>query len=95
MKKKEGRAGGGRAGNGGEEAAAGEPLLFVDAIEGDFARLLLGVEAFDVPTRLLPKEARAGSWLRLSLQVTEPPPDEGAAIRTRLGRGDDGGDIKL
>jgi hypothetical protein len=73
----------------------GRELLFVDAIEGEYTRLLLGVEAFDVPTRLLPKGAREGSWLSLSLRLTKPPPDEAAAIRRRLGRGDDGGDIKL
>jgi hypothetical protein len=77
------------------KAASTKDLLFVDAIEDEYARLLLGVEAFDVPTRLLPKGAKEGTWLRLTMRLTVPPPDEGAAIRRRLGRGDDGRDIKL
>jgi len=91
MTRRGGPATGGAAGN----AVSRGGLLFVDAIEDKYARLLLGVEAFDVPTRLLPKGAKEGTWLRLSLRPTAPPPDEGAAIRRRLGRGDDGGDIKL
>lgn len=72
-------------------------LLFVDAIEGDSARLLLGTEAFTVPARLLPAGAKEGSWLRPSFALAPAPPDDGAsaALRRRLGRDDDGGDIKL
>jgi hypothetical protein len=70
-------------------------LLFVDSIEGDVARLLLGDEAFEIPARLLPEGAKGGSWLRPSFALAPAPPDEGAAIRRRLGRDDDGGDIKL
>jgi hypothetical protein len=77
-------------------SAAGENLLFVDAIEGDFARLLAGEDAFNVPTRLLPAGAKEGSWLRATFQLAPPPPDDGAAaLREKLGRDDDGGDIKL
>lgn len=73
------------------------PLLFVDAIENGRARLLLGREAFDVPAALLPHGAREGSWLRWSLALAPAPPDDdqGAAVRAKLGRGDDGGDIDL
>jgi hypothetical protein len=74
---------------------AGGALLFVDAVEGDRARLLLGVDAFDVPVRLLPPGAREGSWLRISMKLAPAPPDEGHAIRQKLGRDDDGGDITL
>jgi hypothetical protein len=86
--KKPRRAG---AGAGGETGA----LVFVDAIDGDHARLLLGVDAFEVPLRLLPAGVREGSWLRLSMKEAPAPPDEGAAIREKLGRDDGGGDIEL
>ena len=72
-----------------------DPLLFVDAIEGDIARLLLDDETFEVPARLLPEAAKEGSWLRPSFSIAPAPPDGGAVIRRRLGRDDDGGDIKL
>lgn len=80
-------------------AAGSEPpapgLLFVDAIEGDKARLLWGVEAFDVPVALLPAGTREGAWLHLTLSIAPAPPDEGGALRAKLSRGDDGGDLKL
>jgi hypothetical protein len=76
-------------------ATPGEALLFVDAIDGERARLLLGVEAFDVPRRLLPAGAEEGTWLRASFSAVPSPPDEGAALRNKLGGADDGGDIKL
>ena len=74
-----------------------ERLLFVDAIEAGTARLLLGVEAFTVPARLLPAAAKEGSWVRLSFQIAPAPADDAAAdaLRGKLGRGDDGKDIKL
>lgn len=75
--------------------AAGDTLLFVDAVEGDRARLLWGVEAFDVPVGLLPVEAREGAWLRATFIPAPAPPDEGAALRKKLGAADDGGDIDL
>ena len=79
--------------------AGGEPpapsLLFVDAIEGDKARLLWGVEAFDVPAGLLPPGTREGAWLHLTLSAAPAPPDEGGPLREELSRDDDGGDIKL
>ncbi|MFL5305281.1 MAG: hypothetical protein ACJ8F1_08710 [Polyangia bacterium] len=71
-------------------------LLFVDAIESGTARLVgSGGAAFTVPARLLPAGAKEGSWLRAAFVLTDPPPDDAAEIRRRLGRGDDGGDIKL
>ena len=83
----------------GPPAAGGAPrapqLLFVDAIEGPRARLLWGEEAFDVPVGLLPAGTREGAWLRLSLSPAPAPPDEGGALRSKLSRDDDGGDIKL
>jgi len=56
------------------------PLLFVDAIEEGRARLLLDEDAFTVPASLLPDEARAGSWLSLSLRVVPAPPSRADAI---------------
>ncbi|MES1166096.1 MAG: hypothetical protein ABUR63_10075 [Verrucomicrobiota bacterium] len=71
-------------------------LLFVDAIEADSARLIgPGGVAFTVPSRLLPAGAKEGSWLRAGFVLTDGPPDDAAEVRRRLGRGDDGGDIKL
>jgi hypothetical protein len=72
-----------------------DALLFVDQIDGGWAHLVLGEEAFDVPARLLPAGAKEGSWLRWSFAAAPPPPDEASAIRRRLRRDDDGGDIKL
>lgn len=72
------------------------PLVYVDAVEGEIARLVLsGGTAFSVPVRLLPPGAKEGSWLQASFALAPPPPDHAAEIRARLGRDDDGGDIKL
>jgi hypothetical protein len=72
-----------------------DPALFVDAIEGGRARLLLGEEAFSFPARLLPKGAREGSWNRLSGRVVSAPRSDAAAIRRKLARDDPGGPLKL
>jgi hypothetical protein len=69
--------------------------LFVDAIEGEIARLLAETEAFSVPVRLLPPGTREGTWLSATFVAVPPPPDDAAEVRRRLGRHDDGGDIKL
>jgi hypothetical protein len=71
------------------------PLLFVDAIEEGKARVMLDDEAFTVPARLLPKNAREGSWIRLSVGVVPAPPSQAEAIRKKLARDDPGGPIKL
>jgi len=75
--------------------SAGSTKLFVDAIEGGMARLLAGADAFSVPVRLLPAGTKEGTWLSASFTAVPAPPDTGGEIRRRLGRGDDGGDIKL
>jgi hypothetical protein len=72
-----------------------DTLLFVDQIDNGWAHVLLGEEAFDIPLRLLPAGVKEGAWLRWSFATAPAPPDEGAAIRRRLLKGDDGGDIKL
>ena len=75
--------------------SAGSTKLFVDAIEGGMARLLAGTDAFSVPVRLLPAGTKEGTWLSASFTAVPAPPDTAGEIRRRLGRGDDGGDIKL
>jgi len=86
-----------KSGPGGGAKSPAPPLIFVDAIEDGRARLLLGNDAFDVPAALLPRGAREGSWLRWSMALAPPPPDadQGSALRAKLGRDDDGGDIDL
>jgi hypothetical protein len=69
--------------------------LYVDAIEAGRARLVLGDDTFTVPKRLLPKNAREGSWIRLSDGVVAAPASDAAAIRKKLARDDPGGPIKL
>jgi hypothetical protein len=72
------------------------PLLFVDSIDEGRARLVLDEDdAFTLPARLLPKGARAGDWVRLSLGIAPAPPSRADAIRKKLARDDDGGPIKL
>jgi hypothetical protein len=78
-----------------DAARDAETLLFVDQIDGGWAHLVLGEEAFDVPARLLPAGTKEGGWLRWTFAAAPAPPDDAAAIRNRLKRGDDGGDIKL
>ncbi len=69
--------------------------VFVDAVVGPTARLLLGDKAFDVPATLLPGGAREGSWVRLRVGVVPAPDDGTEALRAKLGQGDPGGTIKL
>ncbi|HVX97227.1 MAG TPA: hypothetical protein VHK47_20085 [Polyangia bacterium] len=72
-----------------------ETLLYVDTIEDGRARLVLDEEAFTVPARLLPADAREGSWIRMSGRVVPAPPSDAAKIREKLARDDPGGPIKL
>jgi hypothetical protein len=72
-----------------------EPPLFIDEIDEGRARLVLDEEVFTIPARLLPKGARAGKWIRLSIGVVPAPPSRAAAIRRRLAKDDPGGPIKL
>ncbi len=76
--------------------AAKVSTLFIDEIDDDIARLLLGDRSFAVPRSLLPEDAREGQWLELSVVHTSAPPgDDSAARRARLGADDPGGKIKL
>ena len=46
---------------------------FVDAIEDDVARLLVGDDAFTVPRVLLPADAVEGSWVSICVAVIPAP----------------------
>jgi hypothetical protein len=72
-----------------------DTLVFVDALEGGTARLLVGEDAFALPANLLPPGAREGTWLRLSLAIVPAPPSKAEGIRRTLSDDDPGGDIKL
>lgn len=79
-------------------AAAPRPTAtraFVDAVEGATARLVVGDRAFDVPRTLLPPGVREGAWIEIAITEADAPPDDTEARRSRLGRGDPGGNIKL
>jgi hypothetical protein len=69
-------------------------LVFVDAVEGPRARLLVETEAFDVPAALLPAGAGEGTWLRLRFGLVADPTGA-ASVRRRLGSSDDGRDLAL
>jgi hypothetical protein len=77
------------------EHAVRASTLFIDEIEDDSARLLLGERSLVVPRSLLPEDAREGDWLLFQVARTEPPSDDAAGRRARMGRDDPGGDIKL
>jgi hypothetical protein len=69
-------------------------VVFVDAIEGGRARLLLGETAFELPLALLPDEAREGCWLDLTATIV-PAPTDPEERRRRMGGDDPGGPIRL
>jgi hypothetical protein len=71
MTRREGPATGGAAGN----AVSREEFLFVDSIEDKYARLLLGVEAFDVPTRLLLEAIGPKHLISIASGAIEVPED--------------------
>ena len=72
-----------------------ETVVFIDEVEDQVARLVLGEQVFHLPRGLLPADAREGQWLRISVALTPAPPNDSAALRKRLGESDPGGDIKL
>jgi hypothetical protein len=75
--------------------SARETPAFVDAVEDEVARLLVGEQAFTVPRALLPAGAGEGSWVKIGIAVIPAPPDDSEERRRRLGAGDPGGDIEL
>jgi hypothetical protein len=70
-------------------------LLFIDAIEDDEARVLLGERPYRMPRALLPPGAREGAWLRLAVDRSQKIGEEIEARRARLLRSDPGGNVKL
>jgi len=72
-----------------------ETRAFVDEIDGETARLLVGDDTVHAPSRLLPPAAREGTWIRLFVEVLPAPPNDTAALRRKLGKSDPGGPIKL
>lgn len=52
------------------------PLVFVDEVEDDVARLVAGDRVFDLPLALLPNGVREGQWVRLSESLTQDEEDE-------------------
>jgi hypothetical protein len=70
-------------------------LLFIDAIEDDEVRVLLGEAAHTIPRGLLPVGAQEGTWLRLTVDRSQQLGKEIEARRARLLRSDPGGNVKL
>ncbi|MDW8282752.1 MAG: hypothetical protein RMK29_13645 [Myxococcales bacterium] len=80
---------------------------FVDHIEWSSerdrgrARLLVrdsaqGIVEGSFPAAWLPEGAREGTWVKLQIQLIDPPPGEDPTdLRRSLGEGDPGGDIRL
>jgi hypothetical protein len=69
--------------------------VFVDEIDGAVARLVLGARAFTVPRALLPRAAREGAWVEVSVAIAPAAGSTTERRRRRLARDDDGGDVKL
>lgn len=69
--------------------------LFVDAIEDDFAQVLVGEEVFSVPVAWLPEGTREGEFVELSAAIVPAPAADTEARRRRLAKDDPGGDIEL
>lgn len=75
--------------------------VFLDGLEAGVARLLVPDESgewrtFHLPAKVLPGDAREGSWIELAVRSIPPPPGhEGKALRDKLGSGDDGGNLTL
>ena len=72
-----------------------ETSAFVDEIDGEVARLIIGEHAFTVPRMLLPRDAAEGKWVRIAIGVISAPPDDADAKRKKLAGRDPGGDIEL
>jgi len=73
---------------------ATENIVFIDEVEDQVARLVLDEQVFHLPRALLPKDAREGQWLRISVAVT-PARQRQRGPAQAFGESDPGGDIKL
>lgn len=71
--------------------------LFIDAIEGDDAWILLGEQRHRMARALLPRGAREGNWLRLRVDPEQERrmADAIEARRQRLSRDLPPGKLKL
>jgi hypothetical protein len=79
-------------------------VAFIDSLDRErgVARLVEGEGAaggattHSFPAALLPDGAGEGAWIELRVTPVEPPAGQDpTSLRRALGRGDDGGDIKL
>jgi hypothetical protein len=69
--------------------------IFVDAIEGGVATILLANDSWSVPADVLPVGVSEGDWVTLATRTSAAPPDDTAARRDGLSADDPGGPIKL
>jgi Protein of unknown function (DUF3006) len=78
-------------------------VLSIDRFEGPHKEIAVLVfddgRSFNIPRALLPKDAKAGDVVRLTLErdpaATARIADETRKVRDELTRGDHGGDIQL
>lgn len=76
--------------------------VFVDGVEEGKARIVQRREGgeiltYTLPAALLPPGVGEGRWIELRVRALPGPPasDDTGALRERLLKGDDGGDISL
>lgn len=69
--------------------------LFVDEVERDRARVLLGERVLELPLELLPPGVREGDWLQMEVGVIPAPPTDTEERRRRLAKDDPEGPLKL
>lgn len=82
-------------------AAGGEPgdmrttRLFVDELDGGFARVLVDEQVLTLPVGVLPAGVREGDWVQMDVGIIDPPPGDTDERRRRLAKDDPGGPLKL
>lgn len=75
--------------------------VYVDSIESGIVKLLLRDDrgewrGHNLPAAVLPPGTREGTWLRLSLEPSEPPASVNSeTLRRDLSKTDSGGDFSL
>ena len=75
--------------------------VYVDSIESGIVKLLLREDSgewrgHNLPATVLPPGTREGTWLRLSLEPSEPPASVNSeTLRRDLSKTDSGGDFSL
>lgn len=73
--------------------------LFLDRFEDDLAVLIYESREIVMPRALLPKDAKEGEVLKLSLardpEATRRAQERAGKLRQKLGDSDDGGDVTL